>query len=105
MSDKLLCTGGASPAALDVVVIGLCPHSILLRLLNERTVMLSSRIVGLLLQSGKHSRGGGDHTDAPGVKRSIITGEVIKMKIDKTADDRARERGRAELLAFMNSQY
>ena len=43
--------------------------------------------------------------DDANVRRSVITGEIIKMKVDKTSEDHARERGRQELLAFMNAQY
>ena len=39
------------------------------------------------------------------VRRSAITGKKIKMNIDKDEDDLARDRGRKELLQFMNSQY
>jgi len=43
--------------------------------------------------------------DDPNVKRSSITGKKIKMKVDKTKEDMMIEKGRRELLMFMNSQY
>jgi hypothetical protein len=47
-----------------------------------------------------------DSSDDGGeVRRSVITGKKIKMKIDKTDDDRAQEEARRQLLDFMNSSY
>ena len=46
-----------------------------------------------------------DSSDDPGVRRSVITGKRIMMNLDRTNEDHARERGRKQLLQFMNSQF
>ncbi|GMI37440.1 hypothetical protein TeGR_g21 [Tetraparma gracilis] len=38
-------------------------------------------------------------------RRNPITGAKVRMHVDKDDDDRAKEAGRKELLAFMNSQF
>jgi hypothetical protein len=38
-------------------------------------------------------------------RRSVVTGERIRMKIDKTEEDLAQEEARKNLLEFMNSSY
>jgi hypothetical protein len=42
-------------------------------------------------------------SDEEGVRRSVVSGKKIQMRIDKTDDDLADERARRELLRFMNS--
>lgn len=46
-----------------------------------------------------------DDSDDPRVRRSVITGKKIKMRLEKDEHDKALDRGRKELLRFMNSQY
>ena len=46
-----------------------------------------------------------DSSDDPEVRRSVITGKRIMMNLDRTNEDHARERGRKQLLQFMNSQF
>lgn len=46
-----------------------------------------------------------DSSDDPDVRRSVITGKRIMMNLDRTSEDHARERGRKQLLQFMNSQF
>ncbi|CAM9924747.1 unnamed protein product, partial [Sphacelaria rigidula] len=46
-----------------------------------------------------------DSSDDPNVRRSVITGKRIKMNLDRSNEDHARERGRKELLQFMNAQF
>ena len=42
-------------------------------------------------------------SDEVGVRRSIISGKKIQMRIDKTEDDLAQDKARKEFLRFMNS--
>ena len=42
-------------------------------------------------------------SDEVGVRRSIISGKKIQMRIDKTDDDLAQDKARKEFLRFMNS--
>ncbi|KJE91451.1 hypothetical protein CAOG_002584 [Capsaspora owczarzaki ATCC 30864] len=45
-------------------------------------------------------------TDAdPNVRRSAISGQVIKMHVEKTEDDLEMEKKRQELLKFLNQKY
>ena len=53
---------------------------------------------------GKGTNHRNDDTTAT-VRRSVITGEKIQLKIDKTADDVIQEQARKQLLDFMNASY
>lgn len=57
--------------------------------------------LNLQVDSGRDS----DSSDDPDVRRSVITGKRIMMSLDRTNEDHARERGRKQLLQFMNSQF
>lgn len=61
-----------------------------------------SRCIVLQVESDSDSD---DSDDDPNVRRSAITGKRIKMSLDRTSEDHARERGRKELLQFMNAQF
>lgn len=63
------------------------------------SVVCSSR--GLQPQSDSDP----DTSDDPDVRRSVITGKRIMMNLDRTNEDHARERGRKQLLQFMNAQF
>lgn len=39
------------------------------------------------------------------IRRSVITGEKIQLKIDKTSEDVIQEQARKQLLDFMNASY
>jgi hypothetical protein len=55
-------------------------------------------------QKKKHRKT--DEKDSGGeIRRSVISGEKIQMKIDKTAEDLVQDQARKQLLDFMNSSY
>ena len=43
--------------------------------------------------------------DTATIRRSVITGEKLQLKIDKTAEDVVQEQARKQLLDFMNASY
>ncbi|CAI7777120.1 unnamed protein product [Closterium sp. NIES-53] len=43
--------------------------------------------------------------DDGSTRYSVISGKKIRMKVDKTKDDKVAEANRSELLRFLNSSY